>query len=60
MVKVGHSKEDIKHVERVMNRGMEVPRFDYNKHLHYFSKEEGAIMLLWIVKPMYLDSNKKW
>ncbi|TKY69591.1 putative pentatricopeptide repeat-containing protein [Spatholobus suberectus] len=34
----------IKYVERVMNRGMEVPRFDYNKFLHYFSNEQGVCM----------------
>ncbi|KAJ1389840.1 Tetratricopeptide-like helical domain superfamily [Sesbania bispinosa] len=44
MVKVGKSREAIKYVERVMNRGLEVPRFDYNKFLHYFSNEEGALM----------------
>ncbi|KAK7309855.1 hypothetical protein RJT34_06933 [Clitoria ternatea] len=44
MVKAGRSKEATKYVERVMNRGMEVPRFDYNKFLHYFSNEEGVHM----------------
>ncbi|KAK7307062.1 hypothetical protein VNO77_39789 [Canavalia gladiata] len=44
MVKAGKSKEATKYVERVMNRGMEVPRFDYNKFLHYFSNEEGVCM----------------
>ncbi|XP_020217033.1 putative pentatricopeptide repeat-containing protein At1g26500 [Cajanus cajan] len=44
MVKAGRSREANKYVERVMNRGMEVPRFDYNKFLHYFSNEEGVHM----------------
>lgn len=44
LVKAGKSKEATKYVERVMNRGMEVPRFDYNKFLHYFSNEEGVFM----------------
>ncbi|KAL2349169.1 hypothetical protein Fmac_003169 [Flemingia macrophylla] len=44
MVKAGKSREATKYVERVMNRGMEVPRFDYNKFLHYFSNEEGVLM----------------
>lgn len=52
MVKVGHSKEAIKYVERVMNRGMEVPRFDYNKFLHYFSNEEGAVMFEEVAKKL--------
>ncbi|KAK7274944.1 hypothetical protein RIF29_16046 [Crotalaria pallida] len=44
LVKAGRSKEATKYVERVMNRGLEVPRFDYNKFLHYFSNEEGVFM----------------
>ncbi|WVZ12405.1 hypothetical protein V8G54_016935 [Vigna mungo] len=44
MVKAGKSKEATKYVERVINRGMEVPRFDYNKFLYYFSNEEGVCM----------------
>ncbi|RDX67275.1 putative pentatricopeptide repeat-containing protein, partial [Mucuna pruriens] len=44
MVKAGKSREATKYVERVINRGMEVPRFDYNKFLHYFSNEEGVCM----------------
>lgn len=44
MVKAGKSKEATKYVERVLNRGMEVPRFDYNKFLHSFSNEEGVHM----------------
>lgn len=52
LVKVGHSKEATKYVERVMNRGMEVPRFDYNKFLHYFSNEEGAVMFEDVAKKL--------
>ncbi|PIN21947.1 hypothetical protein CDL12_05360 [Handroanthus impetiginosus] len=44
LIKAGKSLEATKYVERVMNRGLEVPRFDYNKFLHYFSNEEGAVM----------------
>ncbi|XP_028803599.1 putative pentatricopeptide repeat-containing protein At1g26500 [Neltuma alba] len=44
LVKAGKSLEATKYVERVMSRGLEVPRFDYNKFLHYYSNEEGVIM----------------
>ncbi|XP_052173564.1 putative pentatricopeptide repeat-containing protein At1g26500 [Diospyros lotus] len=44
LVKAGKSLEATKYVERVMNRGLEVPRFDYNKFLHYYSNEEGVVM----------------
>lgn len=44
LVKAGKSLEATKYVERVMNSGLEVPRFDYNKFLHYYSNEEGVIM----------------
>ncbi|KAL2546657.1 putative pentatricopeptide repeat-containing protein [Forsythia ovata] len=44
LVKAGKSLEATKYVERMINRGLEVPRFDYNRFLHYFSNEEGAIM----------------
>ncbi|KAL2233511.1 putative pentatricopeptide repeat-containing protein At1g26500 [Sesamum indicum] len=44
LVKAGKSLEATKYVERVIDRGHEVPRFDYNKFLHYFSNEEGVVM----------------
>nr|AYM00857.1 pentatricopeptide repeat protein [Salvia miltiorrhiza] len=44
LIKAGKSLEATKYVERAINRGAEVPRFDYNKFLHYFSNEEGAAM----------------
>lgn len=44
LVKFGKSLEASKYVERLMKRGLEVPRFDYNKFLHYFSNEEGVVM----------------
>ncbi|XP_023538207.1 putative pentatricopeptide repeat-containing protein At1g26500 [Cucurbita pepo subsp. pepo] len=44
LVKFGKSLEATKYVERVMKRGLEVPRFDYNKFLHYYSNEEGVVM----------------
>ncbi|PQP92683.1 putative pentatricopeptide repeat-containing protein [Prunus yedoensis var. nudiflora] len=37
LVKAGKSLEATKYVERVIKRGLEVPRFDYNKFLHYYS-----------------------
>ncbi|KAI3729244.1 hypothetical protein L6452_17897 [Arctium lappa] len=44
LVKAGKSLEATKYVERMMNRGVEVPRFDYNRFLHYYSNEEGCVM----------------
>ncbi|CAK9142404.1 unnamed protein product [Ilex paraguariensis] len=44
LVKARKSLEATKYVERVLNRRLEVPRFDYNKFLHYFSNEEGVVM----------------
>jgi pentatricopeptide repeat protein len=44
LVKAGKSLEATKYVERIMRRGLEVPRFDYNKFLHYYSNEEGVVM----------------
>lgn len=44
LIKIGKSLEATKYVDRVINRGVEVPRFNYNKFLHYFSSEEGVVM----------------
>ncbi|XP_051149352.1 putative pentatricopeptide repeat-containing protein At1g26500 [Andrographis paniculata] len=44
LVVAGKSYETNKYVERAIRRGVEVPRFDYNKFLHYFSNEEGVVM----------------
>lgn len=44
LVKAGKSLEATKYVERVMNRQLEVPRFDYNRFLHYYSNDEGVVM----------------
>ncbi|OMO71961.1 hypothetical protein COLO4_27901 [Corchorus olitorius] len=44
LVKAGKSLEATKYVERTLKGGMEVPRFDYNKFLHYYSNEEGVAM----------------
>lgn len=44
LVKAGKSLEATKFVERVMRGGVEVPRFDYNKFLCYYSNEEGVVM----------------
>ncbi|XP_057550702.1 putative pentatricopeptide repeat-containing protein At1g26500 [Amaranthus tricolor] len=44
LVKAGKVLEATKYTERTMNRGLEVPRFDYNKFLNYYSNEDGVIM----------------
>ncbi|EER99662.1 putative pentatricopeptide repeat-containing protein At1g26500 [Sorghum bicolor] len=44
LVKAGRTLEVTKFVERTMWGGVDVPRFDYNKFLYYFSNEEGAVM----------------
>ncbi|KAL6657651.1 hypothetical protein ACP70R_005431 [Stipagrostis hirtigluma subsp. patula] len=44
LVKAGRTLEATKFVERTMWGGVDVPRFDYNKFLHYFSNEEGVVM----------------
>ncbi|GMH01788.1 hypothetical protein Nepgr_003627 [Nepenthes gracilis] len=44
LVKEGKSLEATKYVERAMRRGVEVPKFDFNKFLHYYSNEEGVVM----------------
>lgn len=44
LIKVGKSLDASKYVERMMDGGMEVPRFDYNRFLHCYSNEEGVFM----------------
>ena len=44
LVKAGKSLEASKYVERSLRSGLEVPRFDYNKFLHYYSNEDGVVM----------------
>ncbi|KAL5197438.1 hypothetical protein ABZP36_000950 [Zizania latifolia] len=44
LVKAGRTLEATKFVERTLWGGVDVPRFDYNKFLHYFSNEEGVSM----------------
>lgn len=44
LVKAEKFLEATKYVERSMDRGLEVPRFDFNKFLHYYSNEDGAVM----------------
>jgi len=44
LIKAGKSLEATKYVERTMKGSLEVPRFDYNKFLHYYSSEEGVVM----------------
>ncbi|GAB2262472.1 hypothetical protein Droror1_Dr00003469 [Drosera rotundifolia] len=52
LVKAGKCLEATKYVERVMRRGSEVPRFDYNKFLHYYSNKEGVAMFQEIEKKL--------
>ncbi|KAL1806279.1 putative pentatricopeptide repeat-containing protein At1g26500 isoform X2 [Daucus carota subsp. sativus] len=52
MVKAGKSLEATKYVERMLNRGQEVPRFDYNKFLHCYSNEEGVVMFEEVTKKL--------
>lgn len=52
LVKAGKSLEATKYVERVVNRGLEVPRFDYSKFLHYYSNEEGVVMFEEVAKKL--------
>lgn len=51
LVKAGKTLQATKYVERIMWSGVEVPRFDYNKFLHYFSNEEGV--------PMFVEVGKR-
>lgn len=52
LVKAGKSLEAAKYVERTIRRGLEVPRFDYNKFLHYYSNEEGVVMFKEVAKKL--------
>lgn len=51
-VKQGRMVEVSKFVERMMWGGVEVPRFDYNKFLYWFSTEEGVEMFESVGKRM--------
>ncbi|XP_056697288.1 putative pentatricopeptide repeat-containing protein At1g26500 [Spinacia oleracea] len=44
LVKAGKVLEATNYTERTLNRGLQVPRFDYNKFLHYYSNDEGVFM----------------
>ncbi|KAK8685221.1 hypothetical protein V6N13_041227 [Hibiscus sabdariffa] len=52
LIKAGKTLEATKYVERTMKGGMEVPRFDYNKFLHYYSNEEGVVMFKEVSKKL--------
>lgn len=52
LVNAGKSIESTKYVERMLNRGMDVPRFDYNKFLHCYSSEEGVVMFEEVAKKL--------
>lgn len=54
LVKARKSLEATKFVERVMGGAVEVPRFDYNKFLHYYSNEEGVVMFEEVSKRLRL------
>lgn len=44
MVKAGKTLEANKYAERLLYSKVEVPRFDYNKFLYYYSNEDGVVM----------------
>ncbi|XP_010532577.1 PREDICTED: putative pentatricopeptide repeat-containing protein At1g26500 [Tarenaya hassleriana] len=50
LIKAGKRLEATKYVERTMERGLEVPRFDYSMFLHCYSNEEGVVMFEEIAK----------
>ncbi|KAM3752877.1 hypothetical protein ACB098_03G050600 [Castanea mollissima] len=52
LVKAGKSLEATKYVERSLRKGLEVPRFDYNKFLKYYSNEEGVVMFEEVAKKL--------
>lgn len=52
LVKAGKVLEATKYTERTMKRGLEVPRFDYNNFLHYYSNEEGVLMFEEVAKKL--------
>ncbi|KAM4099093.1 hypothetical protein ACJW30_07G129000 [Castanea mollissima] len=52
LVKAGKSLEVTKYVERRYRKGLEVPRFDYNNFLHYYSNEEGVVMFEEVAKKL--------
>lgn len=39
-------------MERSLRKGLELPRFDYNKFLHYYSNEEGVVMFEEVAKKL--------
>ena len=52
LVTVGKSLEDTKYVKRSLRKGVGVPRYDYNKILHYYSSEEGVVMFGEVAKKL--------
>ncbi|KAF5446316.1 hypothetical protein F2P56_031952 [Juglans regia] len=52
LVKAEKSLEATKFVERAIWKGLEVPRFDYSKFLHYYSNEEGVVMFEEVAKKL--------
>ena len=52
LVTVGKSLEATKYVKRSLRKGVGVPRYDYNKFLHYYSSEEGVVMFEDVAKKL--------
>ena len=52
LVTVGKSLEATKYVKRSLRKGVGVPRYDYNKFLHYYSSEEGVVMFGEVAKKL--------
>ena len=52
LVKAGKSLEATKYVKRSLRKGLEVPRYDYNKFLHYYSSDEGVVMFGEVAKKL--------
>ena len=52
LVTVGKSLEATKYVKRSLRKEVGVPRYDYDKFLHYYSSEEGVVMFGEVAKKL--------
>ena len=52
LVKAGNTLEATKYVKRSLRKGIAVPKYDYNKFLHYHSSEEGVAMFGEVAKKL--------
>ena len=52
LVKAGKTLEATKYVKRSLRKGVGVPRYDYDKFLHYYSSEEGVAMFGEVAKKL--------